>query len=171
MSEAQDDSSSGSDFLGAEIFRSHLLVRKSRGGGLCGWTSSTILSRVLAQARSDLIRLKEENQANRVRFDELRDEIIGSTDGDLTPTQVLAKMEELGRVEVDQLHVRGGRWRRSSAGRRSSIVTKPTVKEAKERRESEREPKKTARRRNEPSLSEWSRSMRTSLAPDKPISG
>ncbi|KAK2481928.1 hypothetical protein H9L39_07567, partial [Fusarium oxysporum f. sp. albedinis] len=37
------------------------------------------------------------------------------------------------------------RSRRSSAGRRSSIVTKPTAKEAKERRESEREPKKTAK--------------------------
>ncbi|KAF4415787.1 hypothetical protein FACUT_13100 [Fusarium acutatum] len=53
------------------------------------------------QARADLIRLKEENRANRVRYEELRDEIIGSTDGNLTPTEVLAKMEELGRVEVD----------------------------------------------------------------------
>ncbi|KAF5700685.1 hypothetical protein FMUND_14227 [Fusarium mundagurra] len=118
-----------------------------------------------------LLRLKEENQANRVRYDELRDAIIGSTDGNLTPTQVLAKMEELNRVEADQLRVWRGQWRRSSAGRRSSIVTKPKVKEAKERRESEREPKKTASRRNEPSLSEWSRSMRTPLGPDKPISG
>ncbi|PNP82359.1 hypothetical protein FNYG_04548 [Fusarium nygamai] len=61
----------------------------------------------LALTHADLIRLKEENQANRVRYDELRDAIIGSTDGNLTPTQVLAKMEELGRVEVDQLRV----WR------------------------------------------------------------
>ncbi|KAG4288769.1 hypothetical protein FPRO06_03591 [Fusarium proliferatum] len=55
------------------------------------------------QARADLVRLKEENRLNRIRYDELRDEIIGSTDGNLTPTQVLAKMEELGRVEVDLL--------------------------------------------------------------------
>ncbi|KAF5679255.1 hypothetical protein FDENT_8768, partial [Fusarium denticulatum] len=86
----------------------------------------------------------EENQANRVRYDELRDEILSSTDGNLTPTQVLAKMEELDRVEVDQLRVWRGQWPCSSAGRRSSIVTKTKVKEAKERRESEREPKKTA---------------------------
>ncbi|KAJ9425663.1 hypothetical protein QL093DRAFT_1270140 [Fusarium oxysporum] len=36
-----------------------------------------------------------------------------------------------------KLCVWGGRSRRSPASRRSSIVTKPTVKEAKERRESE----------------------------------
>ncbi|KAF4473261.1 hypothetical protein FAGAP_13308 [Fusarium agapanthi] len=87
---ASGDSSSGTDFLGAEIFRSHLLVRKSRGGGLYGRTSSTILSRVLAPKHLGR---------------ELRDEIIGSTDGNLTPTQVLAKMVELGRVEVDQHRV------------------------------------------------------------------
>ncbi|KAF5567812.1 hypothetical protein FPHYL_3025 [Fusarium phyllophilum] len=66
-------------------------------------TSEELMSQREAreQAHADLIRLKEENQANRVRFDQLRDEIIGSTDGNLTPTQVLAKMEELSRVEVD----------------------------------------------------------------------
>ncbi|KAF5576566.1 hypothetical protein FPCIR_12529, partial [Fusarium pseudocircinatum] len=58
---------------------------------------------VLTQTHADPIRLKEENRANRVRYDELRDEIIGLTDSNLTPTQVLAKMEELSRVAVDQL--------------------------------------------------------------------
>ncbi|KAF4475763.1 hypothetical protein FAGAP_12651, partial [Fusarium agapanthi] len=66
-------------------------------------TSEELMSQREAreQARADLIKLKEENKANRVRYDELRDEIIGSTEGNLTPTQVLAKMEELGRVEAD----------------------------------------------------------------------
>ncbi|KAF5229978.1 hypothetical protein FANTH_14025 [Fusarium anthophilum] len=66
-------------------------------------TSEELMSQQEAreQARADLIKLKEENKANRVRYDELRDEIISSTDGSLTPTQVLAKMEELGRVEAD----------------------------------------------------------------------
>ncbi|KAG5810055.1 hypothetical protein H9Q74_006410 [Fusarium xylarioides] len=66
-------------------------------------TSEELMSQREAreQAHADLIRLKEENQANRVRFDQLRDAIIGSTDGNLTPTQVLAKMEELSRVEAD----------------------------------------------------------------------
>ncbi|KAF5718898.1 hypothetical protein FMUND_4973 [Fusarium mundagurra] len=66
-------------------------------------TSEELMSQREAreQAHADLLKLKEENQANRVRYDELRDEIIGSTDGNLTPTQVLAKMEELSRVAVD----------------------------------------------------------------------
>ncbi|KAF5624916.1 hypothetical protein F52700_9291 [Fusarium sp. NRRL 52700] len=55
------------------------------------------------QARADLVRLKEENLLNRIRYDELRDEIINSIDANLTPTQVLSKMEELGRVEEDLL--------------------------------------------------------------------
>ncbi|EWZ43812.1 hypothetical protein FOCG_00350 [Fusarium oxysporum f. sp. radicis-lycopersici 26381] len=83
----------------------------------------------------------------------------------------------------------GGRSRRSSAGRRSSIVTKPTAKEAKERRESEREPKKTAKSAElakffkevetdeelEPAHSSTSgykpHFFNGRLAPDKPISG
>ncbi|SCO82981.1 uncharacterized protein FRV6_07194 [Fusarium oxysporum] len=74
-------------------------------------------------------------------------------------------------------------------GRRSSIVTKPTVKEAKERRESEREPKKTAKSAElaksfkevetdeelEPAHSSTSgykpHFFDGRLAPDKPISG
>ncbi|KAF5657445.1 hypothetical protein FDENT_14199 [Fusarium denticulatum] len=69
-------------------------------------TSEELMSQGEAreQAHADFIRLKEENRANRVRYDELRDEIIGSTDGNLTPTQVLAKMEELSRVAVDLEH-------------------------------------------------------------------
>ncbi|EXM24606.1 hypothetical protein RAB80_005234 [Fusarium oxysporum f. sp. vasinfectum] len=88
-----------------------------------------------------------------------------------------------------KLCVWGGRLRRSSAGRRSSIVTKPTVKEAKERRESEREPKKTAKSAElaksfkevetdeelEPAHSSTSgykpHFFDGRLAPDKPISG
>ncbi|KAF4954865.1 hypothetical protein FGADI_4967 [Fusarium gaditjirri] len=66
-------------------------------------SSEEIMSRREAgeQARADLIKLKEENQANRDRFEELRDEIIHSSKGNLTPTQVLAKIEELDQVEVD----------------------------------------------------------------------
>ncbi|KAH7206024.1 hypothetical protein DER44DRAFT_839851 [Fusarium oxysporum] len=66
-------------------------------------SSEEIMSRREAreQARADLVRLKEENQANRVRYDELREDLINSTDGNLTPAQVLAKIKELDRVEVD----------------------------------------------------------------------
>ncbi|PNP75818.1 hypothetical protein FNYG_10896 [Fusarium nygamai] len=62
-------------------------------------TSEELMSQ--GEAHADFTRLKEENRANRVRYDELRDAIIGSTDGNLTPTQLLAKMEELSRVAVD----------------------------------------------------------------------
>ncbi|CVK92743.1 hypothetical protein FPRO06_02668 [Fusarium proliferatum] len=61
-------------------------------------------------------------------------------DEDYDPSR--PKRRQSGRTSL------GRRSRRSSAGRRSSIVTKPTAKEAKEakeRRESEREPKKTAK--------------------------
>ncbi|KAJ0149732.1 Uncharacterized protein HZ326_7712 [Fusarium oxysporum f. sp. albedinis] len=66
-------------------------------------SSEEIMSRREAreQARADLVRLKEENQANRVRYDKLREDLINSTDGNLTPAQVLAKIKELDRVEVD----------------------------------------------------------------------
>ncbi|KAL9569161.1 hypothetical protein ACKAV7_006747 [Fusarium commune] len=66
-------------------------------------SSEEIMSRREAreQARADLVRLKEDNRANRVRYDELREDLINSTDGNLTPAQVLAKIKELDRVEVD----------------------------------------------------------------------
>ncbi|RKK17857.1 hypothetical protein BFJ63_vAg2926 [Fusarium oxysporum f. sp. narcissi] len=66
-------------------------------------SSEEIMSRHEAreQARADLVRLKEENQANRVRYDKLREDLTNSTDGNLTPAQVLAKIKELDRVEVD----------------------------------------------------------------------
>ncbi|KAF5673347.1 essential subunit of the histone deacetylase rpd3s complex [Fusarium circinatum] len=61
-------------------------------------------------------------------------------DEDYDPSR--PKRRQSGRTSL------GRRSRRSSGGRRSSIVTKPTVKEAKEakeRRDLEREPKKTAK--------------------------
>ncbi|EWG45060.1 hypothetical protein FVEG_15785 [Fusarium verticillioides 7600] len=62
-------------------------------------SSEEIISQ--GEAYADFTRLLEENLANRVYYDELRDAVIASTNGNLTPTQLLAKMEELSRVAVD----------------------------------------------------------------------
>ncbi|KAF5573347.1 hypothetical protein FPCIR_14008 [Fusarium pseudocircinatum] len=53
------------------------------------------------QAHADFLRLTEKNRANRARYDELRDEIISSTDGNFTPTQLSAKMDEVSRLVVE----------------------------------------------------------------------
>ncbi|KAF5587436.1 hypothetical protein FPANT_6889 [Fusarium pseudoanthophilum] len=52
------------------------------------------------EAYTNFTRLLEENLGNRVYYDELRDAIIASTNGSLTRTQLIAKMEELELVAV-----------------------------------------------------------------------
>ncbi|KAF5629879.1 uncharacterized protein FTJAE_8386 [Fusarium tjaetaba] len=87
------------DFLPGWLARIDSQVNlSSNEAGFSNLSSDELINQ--GEAHTDFTRLLEANLGNRVYYDELRDAIIASTNGSLTRTQLLAKMEELERVAV-----------------------------------------------------------------------